>query len=95
MQKFFLFGLLSVLFLTSCVSKKKFAGLQAELDAKQEAISKRDMELNRYAERLADCERKEANLQGQVQNAETQVRIREEQITDLKEQRDRPNRGSG
>ncbi|MEL7162986.1 MAG: OmpA family protein, partial [Bacteroidota bacterium] len=33
--------------------------------------------------------RRETALKGQVENVQTQVRIREEQITDLKEQRDR------
>ena len=86
MNKLSLLGLLTVLFLTSCVSKKKYEALQAE---NLEAISKRDMELNRYAERLAECERREASLTGEVNNATTQVRIREEQIEDLKQQRER------
>lgn len=79
----------ALLFSTGCVSKKQYASLQAELDAKQKAISDRDLELNRYAERLADCERREAGLKGQVDNIQSQVRIREEQITDLKQQRDK------
>ncbi|MTB50466.1 OmpA family protein [Lewinella sp. W8] len=74
--------------LSSCVSKKQYDSAQAELARQKEEISKRDMELNRYAQRLAECERRETALQGQVQNAETQVRIREEQIQDLKLQRE-------
>ncbi|OAV45911.1 OmpA family protein [Lewinella sp. 4G2] len=88
MQKLLFLGLMSLITLSSCVSKKQFESVQAKLDAQQEEISKRDLELNRYAERLAECERRETALQGQVNNAETQVRIREEQITDLKQQRD-------
>lgn len=89
MQKYFFLGLMAVLTLSSCVSKKQYEALQGELEQKDEQISKRDMELNRYAERLADCERREVGLKGQVQNAESQVRIREEQIVDLKVQRDK------
>ncbi|MEO0733757.1 MAG: OmpA family protein [Bacteroidota bacterium] len=89
MQKLLLLGLVMVLGLSSCVSKKDYEALQAQLEKKNQDISNRDMELNRYAERLADCERRETALKGQVENVQTQVRIREEQITDLKEQRDK------
>ncbi|NJC24733.1 OmpA/MotB family protein [Neolewinella antarctica] len=88
MQKLILLGLATVLSFSSCISKKKYDMLQTDLDTKQEEISKRDLELNRYAERLADCERREASLQGRVDNVQTQVQIREEQIQDLKKQRD-------
>lgn len=89
MNKLLLFALVATLGLSSCISKKDYEALQAQLAAKNEDISKRDLELNRYAERLAECERRETTLKGQVENAQTQVRIREEQITDLKEQRDK------
>lgn len=89
MHRLLLFCLALALTLSSCVSKKQYEELQASLSNSREEISKRDLELNRYAERLAECERRETQLQGQVANAETQVRIREEQITDLKQQRDK------
>ncbi|SEQ07405.1 OmpA/MotB family protein [Neolewinella agarilytica] len=93
MQKLLILSLALMVSLTSCVSQKKYDELQASIDTREaklrDDLSKRDQELNRYAERLADCERRETQLQGQVQNAETQVKIREEQITDLKQQRDR------
>jgi chemotaxis protein MotB len=93
MQKLLILSLALMVSLTSCVSQKKYDALQASIDTREaklrDDLSKRDQELNRYAERLADCERRETQLQGQVQNAETQVKIREEQITDLKQQRDR------
>jgi chemotaxis protein MotB len=74
--------------LSSCVSKKEYESIQAQLARQKEEVSKRDMELNRYAERLADCERRETALQGRIDGFETQVQIREEQIEDLKKQRD-------
>ncbi|MEM9526321.1 MAG: OmpA family protein [Bacteroidota bacterium] len=89
MNKLLLFALVATLGLSSCISKKDYEALQAQLAAKNEDISKRDLELNRYAERLAECERRETALTGQVENAQAQVRIREEQIVDLKEQRDK------
>lgn len=89
MNKLLLFALVATLGLSSCISKKDYEALQAQLAAKNEDISKRDLELNRYAERLAECERRESTLKGQVENVQTQVRIREEQINDLKVQRDK------
>lgn len=93
MQKLIILSLALLVSLTSCVSQKKYDELQASVDQREaklrDDLSKRDQELNRYAERLADCERRETQLQGQVQNAETQVKIREEQITDLRQQRDK------
>ena len=74
--------------LTSCVSKKQYEDLQNRYANSAEEISKRDQELNAYAKRLADCERREASLQGTVEKAQSEVRIREEQIVDLKKQRD-------
>ncbi len=88
MKNLFLFCLLFTVGLSSCVSKKQYEELQSSLAAKDEALSKRDQELNRYAERLAECERREAGLKGEVTNAQTQIRLREEQVDDLKKQRD-------
>lgn len=75
--------------LTSCVSKKQFEDLQSRYDRSAEEIANRDRELNAYAKRLADCERRETALQGQVDKAKSEVTIREEQIQDLKQQRDK------
>ena len=88
MNKLILFALALTLGLSSCVSKKEYESLQASLASKDEVIAKRDQELNRYAERLADCERRETALQGQVQTAQSEVRLRQEQIDDLRKQRD-------
>ena len=89
MQRLLFLLALVTIGLSSCISKKQYETLQADLAAREEALSQRDMELNRYAERLAECERRETTLKGQVENANTQVRIREEQIADLRQQRDK------
>ena len=88
MQKLLYLALALVITLSSCVSKKQYDDLQSRYDKYGEDIAQRDRELNAYAKRLADCERREATLQGQVDKARTEVTIREEQIADLKEQRD-------
>ncbi len=89
MQKLLYLGLVLLVSLSSCVPQKQFDELQARFDRNAEEIAKRDRELNAYAKRLADCERRETALQGQVEKAQAEVVIREEQIVDLKEQRDR------
>lgn len=92
MQKLMILSFAVLVSLSSCVSKKQYDDLQASTAARlaqqQEAISKHNQEINRYAERLAECERREAVVKTQVESAQTQVRIREEQIADLKKQRD-------
>ena len=88
MQKILFFSFALLLFGTGCVSKKAAADLQTQIDRQQAEIAKRDQEINRYAERVADCERREAGLQGQIQTAQAEVRVREEQIADLRKQRD-------
>lgn len=92
MRILFFFSLALMVSLSSCVSKKQYDELQAStaerLAAQQEAISKHNQEINRYAERLAECERREAVVKTQVDAAQTQVKIREEQIADLQKQRD-------
>ena len=93
MQKFFLFTLVLFMGLTSCVSKKKYDEMQAStaqrLEEQQRKINQSNQELNRYAERLAECERRESVVKTQIENAQREVKIREEQIDDLKKQRDR------
>lgn len=89
MQKLLFFSLVLLLGLTSCVPKKQYEELQARYDRFESDISQRDRELNAYAKKLADCERRETSLQGKVEKAVAEVAIREEQIVDLKVQRDR------
>lgn len=89
MQKIIILSFALFLSLSSCVSKKQYEDLQTRYDRYEQDLAQRDRELNEYAKRLADCERRETALQGQVSNAQTQVQIREEQIEDLKKQRDK------
>lgn len=95
MQKLIIFCLTLAVSLSSCVSKKQYEDLQARYDGSAEEIANRDRELNAYAKRLADCERRETALQGNVERVRSEVRIREEQIEDLKKQRDNSVRQVG
>ena len=85
----FLFISVSLL-MTSCISKKQHALLQSEYDAANTQIGKCGEDLNDYMQRLAACEKQNAGdvskLRGQLQTAESNLRLREEQIKDLKDQ---------
>ncbi|PPK86521.1 chemotaxis protein MotB [Neolewinella xylanilytica] len=89
MLKNSLLFLVLLLGLTSCVSKKKFESLQADVTSRDELIAQRDQELNRYAQQLAECERRELQLENELETANAQATLREEQVVDLREQRDR------
>ena len=76
--------------MTSCISKKDYAALQSEYDTANAQIGKCGEDLNDYMTRLAACERKNegdvAKLRGQLATAESNLKLREEQIKDLKDQ---------
>ncbi|NJB85387.1 chemotaxis protein MotB [Lewinella marina] len=74
--------------LTSCVSKKKYESLQTDLASRDELLAQRNQEINRYAQQLAECERREMQVQSRLETAQAQATIREEQIADLRKQRD-------
>ncbi|MEM8909779.1 MAG: OmpA family protein [Bacteroidota bacterium] len=82
-----IFFLLAIgLSLSSCVSKKQFASLQTQLDAANKDLGKCGEDLNDYMNRLSACEQEKTTLQGNIRNAESNLKLREEQINDLKEQ---------
>ncbi|MBB4077939.1 chemotaxis protein MotB [Lewinella aquimaris] len=88
MQKITLLLLVLAVGLSSCVSKKKYESLQTDLASRDSLLSQRDQELNRYAQQLAECERRETQIKNQYDNAQAQAQIRQEQIEDLRKQRD-------
>ena len=88
MQKLVILLLSLTVGLSSCVSKKQYQSLQTDLASRDEVLAQRDQEINRYATQLAECERKELQLNNQVKNAENQAALRQEQIDDLRKQRD-------
>lgn len=85
-----IFLLAICLSLPSCVSKKQLATLKADYD-NQLAQSNKDLgkcgeDLNDYMNRLSACEQERDQLKGDVRNESNTLKLREEQIRDLKEQ---------
>lgn len=81
------------LFMTSCVSKKKFVGIQSELDKANEDLGKCGVDLNDYMTRLSVCQNENANLKTDLkrtaQTKDEQILSLKEQITDFKNTRDK------
>lgn len=71
---------------TSCISKKQYGLLQTELDAANKDLGKCGQDLNQYINRLTACEQEKAKLKIELKNANKSTNLREEQITDLKDQ---------
>ena len=80
--KFIILLFIIGLCLPSCVSKKKFSSLQLELDAANKDIGLLGEDLNRMLAKLEKCERERSLLKGD----QTELKIRNEQIADLKSQ---------
>jgi chemotaxis protein MotB len=72
---------LAMLVFTSCVSKKKFTAVQAELGLCNEQLGRCGESLNDYMARLTACEADRNNLNNQRA-------LREEQVSDLRSQLD-------
>lgn len=73
------FLFMTLLFLFSCVSKKKFTALQTELNLCNEQLGKCGESLNDYISRLQEADAERASLR-------TEQAARTEQITDLRAQ---------
>lgn len=76
----------SLFFLSSCVTKKAYQGLQAELDKANLEIGDLGATVSDYMNKLAICEQDKAQLLGQIRTSESESRLRQEQILDLREQ---------
>ncbi len=75
----------ALLFLTSCVSKKKFTALQTELTTCNEQLGKCGESLNDYMSRLSTCEGERNDLSKEL----TALKSRsQEQVSDLRAQLD-------
>jgi chemotaxis protein MotB len=81
---------LAFLFLTSCVSKKKFTALQGELATCNEQLGKCGESLNDYMARLSACESKATSDLNALQiRSEEQLNSLRTQLDDCKMQRDK------
>lgn len=72
----------------SCVSKKEFVSLQAELDAANKDLGKCGESLHDYMNRLGACQQETERLKAELRAAQTTINLRQEQIQDLKVQLD-------
>jgi len=90
MKKVFLLSLLASLILSSCVSKKKYESLRAdlavELDVANKDLGKCGESLNAYMNKLTACEKENARLLAELKANTGTLQARQEQIEDLKDQ---------
>ena len=84
-MKIFLFLGVGIL-MTSCISKKKMLALQSEYDVANQQLGECGENLNEYMARLSACKQENEKLKGQVQTSKSNLQLREEQISDLKDQ---------
>ncbi len=79
--------------MTSCVSNKKFASmqsqLQTELDKANEDLGKCGEDLNRYMNDLSACQQEKARLESNMALRQEQITDLKDQLVDAKEQRDK------
>lgn len=82
----------TVVLASSCVSKKKFTemedGYKRELDFANEQLGKYGGDIKRMSNQLNACEQDKARLQGEIKALGSSLALREEQVSDLKNQRD-------
>ncbi len=74
------------LVMSSCVTKKKFVSLKAELEAANKDLGACGVNLNATMEKLSACEKDRDRLRGDINGNVTTLRLREEQIADLRAQ---------
>ena len=60
--------------------------LQSEYDVANQQLGECGENLNEYMARLSACKQENEKLKGQVQTSTSNLQLREEQISDLKEQ---------
>jgi chemotaxis protein MotB len=83
-----LFLLIIPLLISSCISKKEFAALQAQYEDANKDLGKCGESLNEYMTKLSACDREKSSLQSSLKIREEQVNDLKYLIEDLKKQRD-------
>lgn len=81
----FLIALISVS-MVSCVSKKKFLGLQSELEVANAELAKCGEDLNKYINQYEDCVNERNKLKNDYNTAQTNITHKDEQLNDLRQQ---------
>lgn len=81
-----LFLLFIGLSISSCVSKKKLAAVQTELDAANKDLSQCGEKLNQLTNSLSNCEQEKSRMALDLKGAQNALQLREEQMQDLRDQ---------
>ncbi|MDQ3015597.1 MAG: flagellar motor protein MotB [Bacteroidota bacterium] len=83
------FLIIALLFLVSCVSKKKFTAVQTELNLCNEQLGKCGESLNDYMNRLQTADADRAAIRAELSTRGEQVNDLRTQLEDCKQQRDK------
>ena len=75
-----------VLFFASCISKDQYEVLQKERDIAAQDVGRLGEELSKQMKLVGACQQEKAKLQGDIKSAERNLKTRQEQIQDLKDQ---------
>jgi len=89
----FLFFIAVAVFMSSCVAKKKYAGLQQQYDKSQADLVKCGDQVQDFKDRLAKAEQERESLRtattSDIQQRDSQIKDLRDQINDLKSLRDK------
>ncbi|RYU96488.1 OmpA/MotB family protein [Emticicia agri] len=89
----FLFFIAVAIFMSSCVAKKKYAGLQQQLEKSQADLVKCGDQVQDFKDRLAKAEQERESLRtattNDIQQRDSQIKDLRDQINDLKSLRDK------
>jgi chemotaxis protein MotB len=89
----FLFFVAAAIFMSSCVAKKKYAGLQQQYEKSQADLVKCGDQVQDFKDRLAKAEQERESLRtasaSDVQQRDAQIKDLRDQINDLKSLRDK------
>ncbi len=80
--------LLTILVMSSCVSKKSFLLLQSEIDSVNQELGKCGQDLNSYMSKYNTCAEDKRVLEAELAGLKNNITLRQEQISDLKGQVD-------
>ncbi|MEM6965162.1 MAG: OmpA family protein [Bacteroidota bacterium] len=85
-----LLALIASLAMTSCVTKKKFAAMEAdyksELELANQQLGETGKSLNNYMNLLSECREKSNGMESDLKVANNKLKLRQEQIDDLRNQ---------
>lgn len=89
----FLFFIVVAVFMSSCVAKKKYAGLQQQYEKSQADLVKCGDQVQDFKDRLAKAEQERESLRtattSDIQQRDSQIKDLRDQINDLKSLRDK------